>query len=95
MNMSVDVHVKSKDIVTVGEGGGCTSSVYVSVEGDGTFTMYFSNTDAVRAFLAKTLNELHKVEAGDIPFSTRRDRIDVKEYDVLSSYVDKGVEVTA
>jgi len=80
--MSMDIHVHPKDKVEGGEVSGTGSFWFMVEDPDAnTATMYFRSTNDARAFLAKVLNELHKVEAGDIPFSTHKDRI---EYEVVS-----------
>jgi len=88
MNMSFDVHVKSKDIIEVKQIHPELDTVYITVEDaneEGDFCLYFPNTAGLRAFLAKVLNELHKVECGDIPFAAHSDHIALApEYEVVT-----------
>ncbi len=78
MSMSIDIHVKSKDTVTAGEVRG-TGAIYLTMEdlNCNALTLFFPSTNDVRAFLAKALNELRQVEAGDIPFNTHKDKVEV------------------
>jgi hypothetical protein len=96
MNMSFDVHVKSKDVVTVGEIRG-TGAIYLQTEDeDGkSFSLYFPDTSRCRAWLAKNLNELRRVERGDDAYhyiSSSEDHVAVPRTVTLNG---KEVEVVS
>ncbi len=92
MRTSVDVHVnRADDIEMTAVDKAIYDTVALDVGED--LTLWFKDTAAARVFLARCLSELRRIERGDLPYNTTDDRIEVREYEVLSKH--DSVEVTA
>ena len=78
MTATFDAHIRGKDVVSMGELAG-TGTVVLTVEDEDAngVCLYFADTQSARVFLAKALNELRRLERGDLPYNTTHDRVEV------------------